>query len=118
MPSPRLLVSEILTLYSLPTSTGLRKPPELLPPKPPRLPYPPRCPKLNYYHTSYRKFYPMKRTFPEGYLKGRNAFYVVLAAFSFVSTRLPIQVSYESGAGVSEPRVFLDRSLLVPSHFS
>jgi len=37
IPSPRLLVSEILTLYSLPTSTGLRKPPELLP-KPPRLP--------------------------------------------------------------------------------
>ena len=41
IPSPRLLVSEMLTLYSFPTSTGFLKDPEPLP-KPPRLPYPPR----------------------------------------------------------------------------
>lgn len=41
MPSPRLLVSEMLTLYSFPTSTGFLKDPEPLP-NPPLLPYPPR----------------------------------------------------------------------------
>ena len=41
MPSPRLLVSEILTSYSLPTSTGFLKDPEPLP-KLPLFPYPPR----------------------------------------------------------------------------
>jgi len=49
---------------------------------------------------------------------GRIALYVVLVDFSFISTRSPTQISYESKAGVSEPRVFLDRSLLVFSHFS
>ena len=42
IPSPRLLVSEIVTLYSLPTSTGFLKepkpPPELLPNPLPRFP--------------------------------------------------------------------------------
>jgi len=49
---------------------------------------------------------------------GRIALYVALVDFSFISTRSPTQISYESKAGVSEPRVFLDRSLLVFSHFS
>jgi hypothetical protein len=45
IPSPRLLVSEIVTLYSLPTSTGFLREPK--PPPPPRLPNPPpRVPKL------------------------------------------------------------------------
>ncbi len=54
MPSPRLLISEIVTSYSFPTSTGfglkdLNPPPA--PPPPPLRPYPP-LPKLVFSHPS------------------------------------------------------------------